>query len=246
VTAFALTAVQGLLLCWARWFGVLLVAPTLAVVTGGRHVLSSLAIAGVLATVDAARVSPLPPRDGLGLALGMAAELVLGMIVGVLVAWAAAALVGAAASSAAILRVPAGPWLVMIAALVLAAAMQLGLHHTVMQASTALHVALPLGDPQAWLGMLGDSERWVAWGGGMLALALALATPAVLVAATCDLVTAAIARGPTAASALATAGGSTLRLGAVLVALAASWSIDLPRWAAHALPTSAPVVDAAR
>lgn len=241
MSALVLVVTHGLLLCWARWFGLLLVAPILAVATGGRHWALAAVIAAVLASADAAASIVVPPVDGIGLVLGMVAELMLGAIVGVMIAWGAAAIVGASATAATILRVPSGPWLVLVAAMVLAAALQLELHHAALRASAALRVALPIGDPQAWLGFVADGERLVAWGGAMTALALALATPAVLVAAICDLVWAAIARGPGAAAALATASGSTLRLAAVLVALAASWSIDLPRFAAHALNTSLPV-----
>lgn len=250
MSVLAVAAVQVLLLCWARWFGVLLLAPMLAVVTGGRHWALAAVLAAVLAAADATTAVGLPPVDASSLVFAMLAELALGATVGVIIGWAATAIVGASATAATILRVPSAPWLLLVGAMVLGAALQLELHHAAFRASAALRLAFPIGDPSTWLGVVDDGELVVAWGGGMTALALALATPAVLVAAICDLVSAAIARGPGAASALAAASGSSLRLAAVLVALAASWSIDLPRWAAHAVSTAPAVapsaVDASR
>lgn len=227
-----------LALAWVRWFVVLSIAPMLRVAFGPRGWSVTAAIALILGLAAASRdplaVGPMTPGN-FGVAL--LAEAGLGVVLGVCLSLGAHAVLGAATASAALMRIPSGPWLTMVASLVLLAAIELGLHHAALRGTASIEQVFPLAHASAWWADASTwSQRLPRWLTGMTVLGLALATPALLVAAACELAGAAVARGPGAAPALAQAAVATVRLGAVLVALGASWAIDLERWAESALP----------
>lgn len=238
-------ALQLLALAWVRWFLVLAVAPMLRVGFGARAWSIAAVLAGVLALGDATLgLGELRLLEPSALIVALVAEALLGAVLGVCLSLGAHAVLGAAAVPATLLRVPSGPWMALVAALVLGAGLELGLHHAALRGAAAVQGTFALGRPAAWvheLDAVGAAlPRWCA---GMTVVGLALATPALLVAAACELGAAAVARGPGAAAALAQASVATVRLGAVLVALGASWAIDDARWAGPAVPGLAAGVD---
>jgi hypothetical protein len=228
---------QLLVLAVVRWTAVLRVQPLLRLGLGVGAWGFVVVFAVVLAMHDLATVPAFAPRSSGELVLALVTEAVLGTIVGHGIALGAHAVVGAGASTATVLRAPAAPLVGLFVALVLGAALTLGLHHGALRGAAALQSAWPLGRVGEWWPGAADVLPWlVATTTGALVLALAFATPCLLVAASWELVVAAVARGPEGAAALAQAITSTGRLAVVLVALGASWAIDLPRWAAAALP----------
>jgi hypothetical protein len=231
-------ALQLLALAWVRWFLVLAVAPMLRVGFGARAWSIAAAMAVVLALGDVTLVgADMQPLETVALVVALVAEALLGVVLGVCLSLGAHAVLGAAAVPATLLRLPTGPWLALVASLVLVAGLELGLHHAALRGAGAVQEMFAIGRSVAWLQELDAAAtalpRWLA---GMTVLGLALATPALLVAAACELGAAAVARGPGAAAALAQAAVATVRLAAVLVALGASWAIDDARWAEAALP----------
>ena len=245
MSALGLAAVQLGALAWARWFALLVVQPLLRVGVGAQWWTVAAALAAVMALGDATGVAALPAALPLAIFVQrLGAELALGAVIGVCLSLGGHAVHGAAAVPAAVLRVPPGPWGALVAALVVGAAFELGLHHAAMVSGAALRDTFAIGDVG---GALAHAETIVArlptWLAGMTVLGLALATPALLVTAATELAAAAVARGPGAAAALAQAAVATLRLGAVLVALGASLAIDLHSWAAAALPVTGAGVD---
>lgn len=230
--------VQLLALAWVRWFALLLVQPILRLGIGMRWWSVAAVLAGVLAVGDATRIAAMPLLAPTDLVLALATEALVGLVLGMCLSLGAHAVLGAGTVGAVLLRLPPGPWLALVASLVLVAALELGLHHAALRSGAAVQQMLAIGDAASWRTSLASIEVALpSWLAGMTVLALALATPALLVAAAVELAFAAVARGPGVAPALAQAGLVTARLAAVLVALGASWAIDLPRWAAPALPT---------
>jgi hypothetical protein len=228
-------ALQLFALAVVRWIAVLRVQPLLRIGLGPVAWVFAFVFAIVLALRDVGAAMSAMPTDAFVLAL--VAEAVLGTVVGHAISLGAHAVVGAAATTATVLRAPPAPLVGLFVALVLSTAFALGLHHAALQGAAALQQAWPLGDPMLWIPRADDAlPTVVAAASGAFALALAFATPALLTAATAELVAAAVVRGPGAAAALGQAVLPTLRLAMVLVALGASWAIDLPRWAAAALP----------
>lgn len=245
MSGVSVALLQLLALAWVRWFLVLAVAPMLRVGFGARAWSIAAVVAGVLALGDVTLwIGDVQPLEASALVLALVAEALLGAVLGVCLSLGAHAVLGAAAVPATLLRVPSGPWLALVAALVLVTGLELGLHHAALRGATAVQGVFALGRPATWwheLDALATAlPRWLA---GMTVLGLALATPALLAAAACELGAAAVARGPGSAAALAQAAVATVRLGAVLVALGASWAIDDARWAAPALPALAAGVD---
>lgn len=228
---------QLVLLATVRWFAVLRVQPLVRIALGPATWGAALVLAFVLALRDAGLYPALAPMSKESLVIAVVAEALLGTAIGHVLALGAHAIVGAATSTALVLRTPPAPLVALFVALVLATSLALGLHHAALQGAAALQSAWPLGDPLAWIPTAARAvPTIVATTSAAFTLALAFATPALLTAATAELVAAAVARGPGSAAALAQAVAPTLRLAMVLVALGASWAIDLPRWAAAALP----------
>lgn len=236
-------AAQLLALAWVRWFVLLLVQPILRIGIGARWWSVAAVLAGVLALGDATRIGGIVALDGTVLVVALAIEALVGLGLGMCLSLGAHAVLGAGAAQAALLRLPPGPWLALVAALVLGAALELGLHHAALRSGALVQQVLAIGDAGSWRDSIAAIEAALpTWLAGMTVLALALATPALLVAAAVEIAFAAIARGPGLAPALAQAGVATARLAAVLVALGASWAIDLPQrsggaWAPPTLPT---------
>ena len=232
-------ALQGLALAWVRWVVLLGVQPLLRIGVGLQWWSTAGVFALVLALGDATLAgAPAAPVETAALLFALGAEALLGLTLGVCLSLGAHAVLGASNVSAMLLRIPLGPWVALVASMVLVAAFELGLHHAALQSSAALQQVFAVGDGRAWLSDASTlSSRLPLWLAGMTVLALALATPALLVGAAVEVAGAAIARGPGAAPALAQAFVATARLGAVLIALGASWAIDLPRWAQPALPS---------
>ncbi|MBK6918121.1 MAG: hypothetical protein IPH07_12030 [Deltaproteobacteria bacterium] len=227
---------QALVLAFARYVALLRVQPLL------RAALPSAwwALAAMTAAVLVLRegVVPGPARSLDAFVLALVLELVLGTVVGVVVALPAQVLVGAASVPAALLRVPAAGWTALVIALVSSAAFAMGLHHAVLAGASTLQQVFPLGEARAWwLGAHSATAELVAIAHATTLLALALASPSLLVAAAVELVGAAAARSSAEAAAFAAAPVALLRLAAVLIALGASWAIDMPRWASAALPS---------
>lgn len=243
--AMAVALVQVLALAWTRWFVLLLVQPLLRVGVGMRWWSVAAVLAGVLAVGDATRLAAvLPIFTPSQLVTALVAEVLVGALLGVCLSLGAHAVLGAGSVAAVLLRIPTGPWLALVASLMLVASLELGLHHAALHSGAAVQQSLAIGDARGWAVALGSLEHGVpTWLAGMTVLALALATPALLVAAAVELAGAAIARGPGVAPGLAQAATTTARLAAVLVALGASWAIDLQRWAEPALPAAAAGVE---
>lgn len=217
---------------------VLLAARALAILIVQPHWRGAVGIAwpgvaGVLALACAlplasSTVAP-PPTVAL-----VVAELALGAVIGLVVALGGFALVGAASTGVAVLRVPAGPWVTLVLAFVLASALALDLHRPGLLAFSDVADAWPPGRPLAWVGL--DAGRAIAAARAMLLLAFTLATPILLGVAAVELALAVAARGPGGAPALAHALVPIGRLAAVLVALGASWAIHPAAW----MPSAAP------
>ncbi len=220
---------DALVLLGARMFAILIVQPHWRAAVG-------IAWPGVAATLALACALPLassidapPPTFGLVLA-----ELTIGAVLGLVVGLAGLALVGAATTGVAVLRVPAGPWVALVLAFVLASALALDLHRPGLVALADVADAWPPGRPLAWTGL--DASRVIAAAHATLLLAFTLATPILLGAAAVELALAVAARGPGDAPALAQSLAPIGRLAAVLVALGASWAIHPAAWVPSALP----------
>lgn len=232
---------QALLLAFARYVALLRVQPLL------RAALPSAwwAVAAVVAATLVLREGIVPgaARSMDAFVLALVLELLLGTVVGLVVALPAQALVGAASVPAALLRVPATGWTSLVFALVSSSALAMGLHHAVLAGASGLQQLFPLGQPTTWwAGAEDPAAQVVTIAHATTLLALALATPSMLVAVAVELVGAAAARSSGEAAALAAAPIALMRLAAVTIALGASWAIDMPRWAGAALPSVAAVV----
>lgn len=169
--------------------------------------------------------------------IAAAIEVVLGTVIGHALALLGHVVVGHGTVGAIALRVPPGPWTALVLALAGAAAIGLGLHRPLVGALVDLAVLAPPGDPLALLGGISLGDRVVGLVVDATVLALALATPVLLPAVTVELVAAALARGPGAAALVGPALAPLVRMGAVLIALAAAWSIALVRWAEAMSPS---------
>jgi hypothetical protein len=213
----------------ARVLAILIVQPHWRAAVG----IAWPAVAGVLALVTAlplaGTITAPPPTIAL-----VVAELALGAVLGLLVGLGGFALVGAAATGVAVLRLPAGPWVALVLSFVLASALALDLHRPGLVALADVADAFPPGRPLAWTGL--DASHAIAAARAMLLLAFTLATPILLGVAAIELALAVVARGPGGASALAHALAPIGRLAAVLVALGASWAIHPAGWVPSAVP----------
>ncbi|MBX7078856.1 MAG: hypothetical protein K1X88_06675 [Nannocystaceae bacterium] len=226
--------VAALVLAFARCFAIVRVQPGLRAAMPGTSWAVAALLGGVLAL-------SLPGGGAPVLAWGfvpaLIAELVLGTVIGLVLAWPTHAVIGAATTSALVLRTPPASFVALVLALVSALALALGLHHAALQGNVSLGSLFPLGDPQAWIPAVAQLGPWsIAAITSATTLALALATPALLAAVAVELLAAVASRGPGVAPVLASAVTPMLRLAAVLAALGASWAIDAARWGASALP----------
>ena len=191
--------------------------------------LLALGLSMTLATlVPVAEPEPLGELVVLG-----AFEVLLGLVIGLLVTLPGHALLGAMGASALVLRTPVKPLARLCVSLTLASALGLGLHRPLLGTLLETFVVLPLAEPTQWI------EHWVASGAGplvraahaMLVLALALATPVLLMAAVADLATRSIGRGPGPVAAVVAPLEVWLRAAGGIVALGASWAAYSHVWA---------------
>ncbi|MEM7159786.1 MAG: hypothetical protein AAF799_43500 [Myxococcota bacterium] len=192
-----------------------------------------LVVAGVLAVVLASADGAVATAAvGVDPVLAAAAELMLGALLGLVVALPGYALLGAAQASATVLEARPASWRALTLSVVAATALSLGLHRPLLLGAQALTAAWPVGDPAAWLHA--SSQVSVArLAHGLALLALTLATPALLVGALAELVARVAGRGSLAG--IGDAVGPWLRVAGALVATGASWAAYDAIWAARAL-----------
>jgi hypothetical protein len=214
---------SALVLVAIRMFMILLVQPHWRAAAG----LVWPAVAATIALACALPIATIVSAPPLALSL-VVAEVALGAVIGLVVALGGFALVGAASTGVALLRVPAAPWIALALAFVLASGLELGLHRPGLLALADVADVLPPGRPLAWANL--DGARVVTAAHAMLLLAFTLATPILLGAVAVELALAVAGRGPGGASAFAQALAPTGRLAAVLVALGASWAIHPSAW----------------
>lgn len=166
--------------------------------------------------------------------LDVAFELLLGTVLGIVASLPGWALVGAGAASGALLPAARSTLAGLFVALVLAIAMALHLHHALLSAALDTAVVWPLGEPRAWIAAA-DPIHLARAAHAMLVLALALATPVLLVAAAVELALRIAGRGPAGSEPPAAAASVFLRSGAALVALGAAWQAYGRVWAEAAV-----------
>ncbi len=232
---------------WSWLLGTIRLWALLRVQASWRRVLGlrwewiSLVSAACLGSVAAssALLSQAPSSVAGGLwALGL--EALLGSVIGLGASLAGHALVGASETSEAALGIRVnedlgerGSLSILLVTASLAAGLSMGLHGPLLEAALALFSRLPLADGRgvpAWLPAAGGEAagEWVEWlARGAFAgtrLALALATPVLLVQALVALSLAVLARGPGLTGELVAALAPALRLVLALVALGAAWS----------------------
>lgn len=164
--------------------------------------------------------------------LAAAAELLLGGLVGLVVALPGHAVLGAAGASARVLATAPGPWRALTLGLVGATALGLGLHRPLLLAGQGTLATWPVGDPLAW----GSIEVPVARLLHELALgALTLATPALLAGALGEGVLRVVGARAGVGGPLLDGAAAWLRVAAAAVATGASWAAYDAIWAARAL-----------
>ena len=214
---------SALVLVAARIFVMLLVQPHWRAAVGIAWPAVSAALALTLALPIATIVDAPPLTASL-----VIAELALGAVLGLVVALGGFALVGAAATGVAVLRLPSPPWIALVLAFVLATALELGLHRPGLLGLADVVDMLPPGRPLAWTNL--DVAQVIAAAHAMLLFAFTLATPMLLGVVAVELALAVAGRGPGGASAFAQALVPAGRLAAVLVGLGASWAIHPAVW----------------
>jgi type III secretory pathway component EscT len=177
----------------------------------------------------------LAPPDSLADALVLVAlEFLLGSVLGLIASLPGWALCGAAEQAELELAGGGRPrsLAALTIALALAAALALGLHRPLLVALIGSLSSLPLGDPIAWTTAI--EPTLVALPGLLLrftALALALATPVLLIRLIVEVGLVALGRGPDPAALLLAGTAPGLRFAAAALALAASWSAYPRAWA---------------
>lgn len=192
----------------------------------------ALALAGVACWSSAIAI---PPPDSLAAAIVMLAlEFMLGSVIGLLASLPGWALCGASEVASLDLSGAGRPRSLThtMLALALAAALTLGLHRPLLATLLGSFASLPLAEPLAWASA---AELTLTSLPGLLlrfsALALALATPVLLIRMVVEIGVAALARGPDPAAALLAGLTPGLRFAAAALALVASWSAYPRAWA---------------
>ena len=190
-------------------------------------------IAAALAIAVALVLWPVMPGEpvtfGRFVAIG-ACEFLLGSVLGGLLALPGLALLGAAGQSAATLQAPrSGAVPLLLAVTCVSGGLLAGVHRPLLLALRELLVLWPVGAPAQWLPTLPALLSWVvAAAHAGLVLALTLATPVLLSAATLDLGLRLACRG------VAAPAGEVLRpwlcAAAALVALGAAWAAYPGAW----------------
>lgn len=214
-----------------RWWALLQVQVIWRRTVGPWWTPIAAGLAIVMAMGESGRVAVGVPADP-WLAAGL--ELVLGGMIGLVVALPGHALVGAAQASARVLGTAPGPWRALTLSLVAATALGLDLHRPLWIAGRDLGALWPPGRPEVWVDAL--TRLSVArWAHTMALLALTLATPALLAAAVADAVIGVLGRGPGAVMPTAQGLAPWARVAAALVATGASWAAYDAVWAERAL-----------
>lgn len=162
------------------------------------------------------------------------AELLLGTVLGIVASLPGWALHGSAQAMSTVLRVGTPALGGLLVALTLAFAMGMGLHHALLQAAVDTAQAWPLGQPAAWIERA-DAAVVARAGHALLVLALAFATPVLLVAAVVEVATGLVGRGPAGVTPPVQTTTAWLRAAAALVALGASWQAYGQVWAEAAV-----------
>ena len=170
-----------------------------------------------------------PGQGGQSWLVAAGFELLLGTVLGLLLSLPGWALLGAGRVSEATLElrtnVEGGTLARVLALGSMVAALRLGLHGPLLGALAASVERFPIAAPLAWTQAVpGDLGELAVWTAEATALALAVATPALLVHALVELGLGALGRGPEPAGLLARAMAPGLRFAAALLALAAAWS----------------------
>ncbi|MFV8749216.1 flagellar biosynthetic protein FliR [Nannocystaceae bacterium ST9] len=175
-----------------------------------------------------------PPESIAEAAILLALEFLLGSVIGMIAALPGWALCGAATLAELELVGSDRPRSLtsLTLALALAAALALGLHRPLLATLLASFTSLPLAEPLAWSTAvepaLADLPLTLA---RVTTLALALATPLLLVRLVVEVGVAALGRGSDPAAALLAGVTPGLRFCAAALALAASWSAHPQAWA---------------
>lgn len=164
--------------------------------------------------------------------LAAAAELVLGGLVGLVVALPGHAVLGAAGASARVLGTAPGPWRALVLGLVGATAIGLGLHRPLLLAAQGTLETWPVGDPLAWGSIDVPVGRLLH---GLALLALTLATPALLAGALGEVVLRVVGARAGVGGPMLDGAAAWLRVAAAAVATGASWAAYDVIWAARAL-----------
>lgn len=229
------TAWLGPLLVALRWWAMLQVQVLWRRTVGPWWILVTLGASLVLATGSGAAVTGADPMVDpmVDPWLAAVAELMLGAVVGLVVALPGHAVLGAAQASARVLGTAPGPWRALTLAVVGASVLSLGLHRPLLLGAAGVFEAWPVGDPLAWSLVEVPSPLRLAH--ALVLLALTMATPALLAGAVAELGARVVGRGPRVAGPAADAVASWLRVAAALVATGASWAAYDAVWAARAM-----------
>ncbi len=192
----------------------------------------ALALAGLWLLGSGTTIAP--PDTIADALIGVGLEVLLGSVLGMVASLPGWALCGAAELTQIELASDARSRSLasLTLALALAAGLALGLHRPLLASLLASFASLPLADPLAWSSAV---ELTLAELPMLLArfttLALALATPVLLIRLVVEVGVAALARGPDPAAALLAGVTPGLRFCAATLALAASWSAHPQAWA---------------
>lgn len=219
-----------------RWWALLAVQAWWRAAVGRVWLVVAAGLAVALATagrpgvsvVETAMETGMDPWSAAGLELG------LGALVGLVVALPGHALIGAADTSAQVLRTATAPWRALTLCLVAATLLTLGLHRPLLVGASLLFETWPVGEPSTWVeGASAVSLGQLAH--GLAVVALTLATPALLTGAVVELAVGLAPRGSPAPFGLAGGLGASARAAAVLVATGASWAAYDLVWAERAM-----------
>lgn len=164
--------------------------------------------------------------------LAAVAEVMLGGLVGLVVALPGYAVLGAAGASARVLGTVPGPWRALTLALVGATAIGLALHRPLLLGAQGVLETWTVGDPLAWPSVDVPIGRLAH---GLALLALTLATPALLAGALGDLVLRIAGARAGVGGPMLDGAAPWLRVAGAAVATGASWAAYDAIWAARAL-----------
>ena len=224
-----------------RLFAILRMQPLWSAALGAVWIPVAAGLSMVLAlvVVTSPGVAPLPDDTSLPtwIVLG-GLELVLGTVIGAFASLPGHALLGAAATSATLLRTSPRPFVALTVAIAMTAALAAGLHHPLLEVLTDGVRVIPPGRPEAWLSSAHADllPTLVVALDGLLVLGLCFAAPVLLTVATVRFGLGAIALGPSPARAVVDGLDAWVAVALALVALGASWAVYPHAWARAMLP----------